>query len=110
MTARQADGRPAEQTALVTAGEMDGRAVLDVRQDAEYVTGHVPGEVHIELGNLPGLEDAAPRGAVVVCGHGERAMTAASLLQRAGHRGLAVLAGGPEDRAAATGRQLREGP
>ena len=28
-----------------------------------------------------------------MCGHGERAMTAASLLQRAGHRGLAVIAG-----------------
>jgi rhodanese-related sulfurtransferase len=44
-----------------------------------------------------------------MCGHGERAMTAASLLQRAGHDGLAVLAGGAPDWAAATGRPLREG-
>ena len=110
MTAWQADGRPVEQTALVTAGEMDGRAVLDVRQDTEYVTGHVPGAAHIELGDLPGREQAAPRGAVVACGHGERAMTAASLLQRVGQQGLAVLAGGPEDWAAATGRRLLEGP
>jgi len=46
---------------------------------------------------------------VVMCGHGERAMTAASLLQRAGHDGLAVLAGGAADWAAATGRPLQEG-
>jgi hydroxyacylglutathione hydrolase len=110
MTAWQADGGPVERTALVTAGDMDGRAVMDVRQDAEYVAGHVPGAAHIELGELPGRAQDAPRRAVVMCGHGERAMTAASLLQRAGQHGLAVLAGGASDWAAATGRQLREGP
>jgi len=45
----------------------------------------------------------------VMCGHGERAMTAASLLRRAGHSGLAVLAGGAGDWSAATGRPLAEG-
>lgn len=29
------------------------------------------------------------------CGHGERAMSAASLLERAGHHDVAVFAGGP---------------
>ena len=110
MAAWQADGRPVEHTALVTAGGMDGRAVLDVRQDAEYVTGHIPGAAHIELGDLPGRAQDAPREAVVMCGHGERAMTAASLLQRAGRHGLAVLAGGAGDWAAATGQPLRERP
>jgi rhodanese-related sulfurtransferase len=89
---------------------MDGRAVLDVRQDAEYAAGHVPGAVHIELGELPARTQAVPAGAVVMCGHGERAMTAASLLQRAGRHGLAVLAGGAGDWTAVTGRPLREGP
>ena len=32
---------------------------------------------------------------LVHCGHGERAMSAASLLERAGHRNVAVFAGGP---------------
>ena len=109
MTAWQADGGLVERTALITADEMDGRAVLDVRQDAEYVTGHVPKAAHIELGGLPGRAQDAPREAAVMCSHGERAMTAASLLQQAGHHGLAVLTGGPEDWAAATGRQLQEG-
>jgi hydroxyacylglutathione hydrolase len=109
MAAWRAGGGPAEQTELVTAGRIDGRAVLDVRQAAEYASGHVPGAVHIELGDLPGRAPAAPARAVVMCGHGERAMTAASLLQRAGRHGLAVLAGGAEDWAAATGRPLQEG-
>ena len=109
MAAWQADNRPIEHTALVTVGSMDGRAVLDVRQDAEYVAGHVPGAVHMELGGLPGQAQDAPGEAVVMCGHGERAMTAASLLQRAGHHGLSVLAGGAQDWATVTGRPLQEG-
>ena len=84
--------------------------MLDVRQAAEYASGHVPGTVHVELGSLPARAQDAPAGAVVMCGHGERAMTAASLLQRAGHHGLAVLAGGPQDWADATGQPLQEGP
>jgi rhodanese-related sulfurtransferase/glyoxylase-like metal-dependent hydrolase (beta-lactamase superfamily II) len=109
MAAWRADGGLAETTELVSASRIDGRAVLDVRQDAEYVTGHVPGAVHIELGDLPGREQQAPGHAVVMCGHGERAMTAASLLQAAGSHGLAVLAGGVQDWAAVTGRALQEG-
>jgi hydroxyacylglutathione hydrolase len=45
----------------------------------------------------------------VMCGHGERAMGAASVLARAGQTGLSVLAGGPDDWAAATGRPLAAG-
>ena len=110
MAAWQADGGPVERTGLVTAGRTDGRAVLDVRQAAEYAAGHVPGAVHLELGDLPARAQDAPAGAVVMCGHGERAMTAASLLQRAGQHGLAVLHGGAGDWAAATGHPLQEGP
>ncbi|HET9967585.1 MAG TPA: rhodanese-like domain-containing protein [Streptosporangiaceae bacterium] len=109
MTAWRADSGPAEQTGLVTAGGIGSRPVLDVRQAAEYAAGHIPGAVNLELGDLPARIRDAPSGAVVMCGHGERAMTAASLLQRAGHDGLAVLAGGAPDWAAATGRPLQEG-
>jgi glyoxylase-like metal-dependent hydrolase (beta-lactamase superfamily II)/rhodanese-related sulfurtransferase len=109
MPAWQAAGGAAERTDLVTAGEMSGRLVLDVRQDAEHTAGHVPGAKHIELGDLPGRDREVPAEAVLMCGHGERAMTAASMLQRAGHRGVAVLAGGPEDWATATGQPLQEG-
>ncbi|HLI36392.1 MAG TPA: MBL fold metallo-hydrolase [Streptosporangiaceae bacterium] len=110
MAAWQADGGQVEVTELVTADRIGGRPVLDVRQTAEYVSGHVPGAVHVELGDLPARIQDTPAGAVVMCGHGERAMTAASLLQRAGHRGLAVLAGGAGEWAVAAGRPLRAGP
>ena len=109
MTAWHADGGPVQGTGLVTADRIGSRPVLDVRQAAEYASGHIPGAVHVELGDLPARTQDAPAGAVVMCGHGERAMTAASLLQRAGHRGLAVLAGGAQDWAAATGQPLQEG-
>jgi hydroxyacylglutathione hydrolase len=46
----------------------------------------------------------------VMCGHGERAITAATLLARAGHRDTAVLVGGPNDWAEATGARLEDGP
>ncbi|MBQ0897101.1 MBL fold metallo-hydrolase [Micromonospora sp. U56] len=96
-------------TRLVRPHEVDA-PVLDIRQTSEYGTGHLPGAVHLELGDLPAAAHAAPDGpAVVMCGHGERAMTAATLLERAGRRDLAVLAGGPHDWAAATGRRLQEG-
>ncbi|CCK28674.1 beta-lactamase domain protein [Streptomyces davaonensis JCM 4913] len=94
---------------LLTADRIGDRPVLDVRQQSEREAGHIPGAVGIELGALAARADEAPSGAVVHCGHGERAMTAASLLQRAGHKDLAVLEGGPADWAKATGRPLREG-
>jgi rhodanese-related sulfurtransferase len=109
MAAWRADGGPTGTTELVTAGRIGSRPVLDVRQAGEYAAGHIPGALHVELGDLPARIQDAPAGAVVMCGHGERAMTAASLLQRCGHRGLAVLAGGAQDWAAATGEPLREG-
>lgn len=44
-----------------------------------------------------------------MCGHGERAMSAASVLARAGHDDLAVRDGGPDQWSAATGRPLQTG-
>src|SRR5262249_54577648 len=90
-------------TRLVTAEEFADRAVLDVRQSAEYAAGHIPGAMHLELGDLPEHAAQLPhRRVVVTCEHGERAITAASLLERVGHRDVAVLAGGPQDWADAT--------
>ena len=109
MPAWTADGGEQETIALLTAEDIADRPVLDVRQHSEYDAGHIPGAAAIELGDLPAQTDEAPAGAVVHCGHGERAMTAASLLQRAGHHDLAVLDGGPADWAKATGLPLEEG-
>jgi hydroxyacylglutathione hydrolase len=109
MDAWTAHGGPQERIELVAADRVAARPVLDIRQATEHAAGHIPGAVNIELGDLPALAGDVPEHAVVFCGHGERAMTAASLLQRAGRRDLAVLDGGPDDWAASTGRNLERG-
>ncbi|MEX2503868.1 MAG: rhodanese-like domain-containing protein, partial [Egicoccus sp.] len=93
----QGAGRPSATTPLVPASGTQGRQVLDIRQQAEFAAGHVPGALHVELGALAETTSGVPDTALLVhCGHGERAMSAASLLQRAGHDDVAVLAGGPD--------------
>jgi rhodanese-related sulfurtransferase len=105
-----AAGQPTDAIPLVDAASMEGVNVLDIRQASEYAAGHLPGATHLELGDLTGaMTRLAPGPTVVMCGHGERAMGAASLLERAGHRDLAVLQGGPEDWAETTGRSLETG-
>ena len=97
---------PIARTPLVGPDRV-GQAVLDVRQDAEFVAGHIPGARHVELGSLPDRAEVAPKGpTTVMCGHGERAMTGASLLERAGRRDLSVLVGGADDWARASGVPL----
>lgn len=70
--------------------------VVDVRQGAEFRSGHLPGALHVELGSLAAAELAGGP-ASVMCGHGERAMTAASLLVRQGRGDVTVLTGGPDE-------------
>jgi glyoxylase-like metal-dependent hydrolase (beta-lactamase superfamily II)/rhodanese-related sulfurtransferase len=106
MTVWRAAGRAEQQLDLVEAEDVHG-TVLDVRQRAEYEDGHLPGAVHIELGSLADAVDQVEVGPLtVMCGHGERAMTGASILAAHGRTGLRVLAGGPEDWAAVTGQPL----
>jgi hydroxyacylglutathione hydrolase len=70
----------------------------------------VAGARNLELGELADHLAELPAGPLVVmCGHGERAMSAASILQRAGRTGVAVLDGGPADWMRATGRGLETG-
>jgi hydroxyacylglutathione hydrolase len=102
---------PQAQLPVIDAEQLDDEAgvVLDVRQASEVADGHLPGAVTVELGALGGdrLPAQLPQGPVtVMCAHGERAMTAASLLARAGHKDLGVVHGGPQDWQRATGKAL----
>lgn len=91
-----------------------GALLVDVRQRAEFDSGHVRRATNVELGRLaegPALdEQLVADGTAVMCGHGERAMTAASLLERIGARDLAVIVGGPEQWSASSGQPLEVGP
>jgi hydroxyacylglutathione hydrolase len=111
MAAWRAAGLPVARVPMVQAERLDDQpgVVLDVRQANEVADGHLPGAVTVELGALAGdrLPAALPAKPVtVMCGHGERAMTAASLLARAGHKDLRVACGGPKEWQRATGRAL----
>jgi hydroxyacylglutathione hydrolase len=101
MTAWCQAGQPEVGTVFAAADRAPAAPYLDVRQESEYTGGHVRGALNVELGVLAAHADEVPAGALVACGHGERAMTAASILERAGHTGLTVLAGSPADYAAA---------
>jgi glyoxylase-like metal-dependent hydrolase (beta-lactamase superfamily II)/rhodanese-related sulfurtransferase len=103
-------GQPTHHIRLVSAADLSG-PVLDVRQTSEFEDGHLPGARHVELGAIPvDLGEPDDGGSVtVMCGHGERAMTGASLLARAGRGDVAVAVGGLEDWAAANDRSLHTG-
>jgi glyoxylase-like metal-dependent hydrolase (beta-lactamase superfamily II)/rhodanese-related sulfurtransferase len=103
-----AAGQPLSSIPLVEPAGLDPARTLDVRQASEFVAGHVPGAVHVELGGLAQALGELPDGPLTIaCGHGERAMTAASLLAVTGRHDLSVLVGGPDDWQAATGRALQ---
>lgn len=86
---------------LVSAPDIaPGTTVLDVRQRSEWDGGHVEEAVHAELGDVVSAP-VGEGGVVVHCGHGQRAMTAASLLRRRGLDVLAVTTAGASEISAA---------
>jgi hydroxyacylglutathione hydrolase len=88
IAAWRAAGLPEDHLELVSPEQAGDGSVLDVRQASEVALGHLPGAVTVELGALDG-GDGLPAGPLtLMCAHGERAMTAASLLERAGRRDL----------------------
>ena len=100
-----AAGQPITTVPMLDPESVHPPHVVDVRQAAEFAAGHLPRARHIELGVLSSAD--LPDGPVVtMCGHAERAATAASVLERAGHADVAVLSVGPDEWAEATGTAL----
>src|SRR6185437_9364772 len=88
-------GRPVEANRRLTVHDLaasvaDGAStaplVIDVRQAAEFETGHIPGSLHIAAGALSERLADLPgdRPIVTICASGYRASVAASLLRQAG--------------------------
>jgi glyoxylase-like metal-dependent hydrolase (beta-lactamase superfamily II)/rhodanese-related sulfurtransferase len=107
MAAWRGAGLPEGRLELVGPERAGEGLALDVRQADEVAGGRLPGAVAVELGALDG-GDRLPAGPLtVMCAHGERAMTGASLLARAGRGDLrVVVGGGPAEWSAATGQPL----
>ena len=90
---------------------LDAVALLDVREDDEWVEGHVAGSLHVPYHEL---RDAVPnlgngRPLAVACSVGNRSSIAASLLKRSGVEDLVHLADGGVADLAAEGIPLVEG-
>lgn len=92
MTSWQNAGLPLDRLGEWTVHELDARreepsvAVLDVRSDSEWKSGHVSGARHIYVPHLEERLGELDRQATVAvyCGSGYRASIAASLLQKHG--------------------------
>jgi rhodanese-related sulfurtransferase len=110
ITGWTAAGRDTTTIRLMGVAGLDDRHILDIRQRSAYVAGHLPGAVHVELGAISkSIGDIPDEPTVVMCGHGERAMGGASLLEAAGHCDLVVLDGRRRDWVRATGGELETG-
>lgn len=78
-------------------GDEESPVILDVRTEAEYRAGHVPGALHIPHTQLAGRLAEIPAGkrdaVVVYCEQGPRADYAEAILEHAGFSGVRTLAG-----------------
>jgi hydroxyacylglutathione hydrolase len=97
-------GLPVERVGKVTMRELRRRleqehvsalVVLDVRQAHEWRAGRLPQAVLREAGDIVNCDLVLPRDRPIAvhCGHGERAATAVSLLERRGYTNLALVIG-----------------
>jgi rhodanese-related sulfurtransferase len=105
MTSWRQEGRPATRTERLALEDLPERAaaepglqILDVRAQAEWDAGHIPGSSFTpwhDITEVPaGLDPGRP--IAVLCGSGQRAATAASLVQRHGGQSVIhIVAGGP---------------
>ncbi|HEX6602279.1 MAG TPA: rhodanese-like domain-containing protein, partial [Solirubrobacterales bacterium] len=93
MTAWRTEERPIHRIELIDPEELarrvdgkDGPLILDVRNDSEYESEHIPGSLHIPYGNLAARLDELPRDRPIatICRGGKRSGLAASILQRGG--------------------------
>ena len=81
----QVDERAVDVTGLAEA-HAAGATVVDVREPAEYLAGHVPGALLLPMGQLSGRIDELPRDETVyvICASGNRSRSMVDVLVGAG--------------------------
>jgi rhodanese-related sulfurtransferase len=69
--------------------------LVDVREDHEYVAGHVPHAQHIPLGELADRlhQIVGPDPVYLICASGNRSLKAARLLLAVGRSAISVIGG-----------------
>jgi rhodanese-related sulfurtransferase len=86
---------PLQVPTVHAADVPDDAVVLDVREDDEWVTGHVEGATHIAMGDVPARLDDLPEGdpLYVVCRSGGRSARVAAWLNHNGFDAVNVAGG-----------------
>ncbi len=89
------DSTPEISTDELAAALQQGGTVVDVRETHEYLGGHVPGAVHIPMGQLPSRVDEIDMGApvYVVCASGNRSVAMTDFLMHTGFTAYSVAGG-----------------
>jgi rhodanese-related sulfurtransferase len=86
---------PLEATQLCNRSDA---VFLDIRDDGEYKTGHIPGAIHIPLKQLPEriaeIEKQRPKPVIAYCRSGNRSNGAGGILRKHGFETVYNLAGG----------------
>lgn len=76
-----------------------GATFVDVREADEWAEGHIPGAIHIPLGELDQRANEIPADGEIVtyCRSGVRSLTAVDVLEAAGRKDVKSMAGGIND-------------
>jgi rhodanese-related sulfurtransferase len=85
-----------QQVPTVSVSELpDDAVVLDVREDDEWVHGHIEGATHIPMGEVPSRLDDVPEGdpVYVTCRSGGRSARVAAWLNQNGYDAVNVAEG-----------------
>ena len=92
-----------QQVPTVSASELpEDAVVLDVREDDEWVHGHIEGATHIPMGDVPARLDELPEGdpLYITCRGGGRSARVAAWLNQNGYDAVNVAGGMGEWQAA----------
>ena len=84
-----------DEITVLELAALDAPPIIDVRETDEFVSGHVPGAVHIPLGELGERLAEIPAAAEIylICASGIRSEHAAAALAARGIRAVNVVGG-----------------
>lgn len=93
--------KPGKEVGAMEAVQLMNRrdaVVIDVREAAEFATGHIGGSRHVPQGELAGrlkeLDKVKAKPVIVACATGARSRAASALLQKNGYAEVYNLQGG----------------